>query len=65
MSAQPIGSCSVTHMAEGEPHSPLSPVKPGFQTACGSSRLIGSTGAMQKPTLWLRTTSDLCELSRV
>src|SRR5262249_60871745 len=56
--------CSATHSAEGEPHSnPPNPKNGGCQTACGSSRLTGSVGAMQNPTFWLRTATDLFAVS--
>ena len=64
MSPQPIGISSCTHRALGEPHAPPKPVKVGCHSACGSSRLTPSVGAMQKPTFWLLMTVDLVALSR-
>ena len=37
----------------------------GCHTACGASRFTGSLGAMQKPTLWLRTARFFAESSSV
>ena len=63
MSPQPGGSISCTHSAVGAPHWPPKPSEDGCHTAPGCSRSTGSVGAMQKPTLWLRSTSFLAALS--